>query len=120
MTKNDAAMHIELIKAFAEGKTIQLFKPYLDRWEDVAEPKWTAGYGQYRIKPEPTYVPFTFDDRELFRGKWVRSKESGNELQISTITKSGVNSFNTMIQLYSDAFTNWEFLDGTPFGKLKV
>ena len=106
------------IIAFAEGKTIQsIYKgegAQIDRWKDDNFPLWNNPLFEFRIKPEPKYVPFTFEDREELRGKWVRDKENQNEFMIHLIVKKGVNGYT-----WRGSLAYLEFIDGTPFGKIK-
>ena len=44
--------HAELIKAWAEGATIQ-FRFVGEDWATLKSPFWDAKDGEYRIKPEP-------------------------------------------------------------------
>jgi len=49
-----------VLKAFSEGKTLQYFDS--GKWEDFpddCEPYFN--FTDYRIKPEPKYIPFDFD-----------------------------------------------------------
>lgn len=101
------------ILAFAEGKQIQSKRPdVLDEWEDDDFPLWNDPDTKFRIKPEPEYTPFTFDDREELRGKWVRRKSSGNECLIYHLSEAHVNTYS-----WEESIEEFEFLDGTPFGK---
>lgn len=59
------------------------------------------------------YIPFTFEDRDELRGKWVRHKESHNEFMIYLIGENHVNGHS-----WEESLEEFEFLDGTPFGKL--
>ena len=43
--------HAELIKAWADGAEIQVYKPHWDEWHDCLVPLWDSN--EYRIKPEP-------------------------------------------------------------------
>ena len=75
-------------------------------------------------KPEPTreeYTHFTFEDREMFRDKWIRNKVGKNENKINFIASdSTVSCANwTQPESLSKLFKTHEFVDGTPFGKLK-
>lgn len=69
------------------------------------------------------WVPFTFEDRDMFRDKWIRlkclSSEKINEHRIVFIGHSGTVSCSNWIgPIYlSDLFNTFEFIDGTPFGK---
>ncbi len=78
---------------------------------------------KWRIPENPKYRPFTFEDRELFRDKWVRNKESGNESLIigfDTIIKdyrgSRVWLGANMNYEYEELFKYFTFLDGSPCG----
>jgi hypothetical protein len=44
--------HAELIKAWAEGAEIQIYRPRWDDWKDDLMPSWEFDF-EYRIKPEP-------------------------------------------------------------------
>ena len=60
-------------------------------------------------------IPFTFEDRDLFRGKWVRQKDGEREFMVDLISKKYAFEVTT----YEEAFQHFEFIDGTPFGKLQ-
>lgn len=104
------------IIAFAEGKTIQsIYKVEgaQDEWKDDNFPIWNNPLFEFRIKPEPKYIPFTFEDREELRGKWVKRKGSSNEVCVYNLSKTRVNGYT-----WEHSLEVLEFLDGTPFGKL--
>lgn len=42
--------HAELIKAWADGAEIQVYKPHWDEWHDCQSPMWDSD--EYRIKPD--------------------------------------------------------------------
>lgn len=50
MTKEQAKEYIPLLRAYAEGKTIQYYDE--GKWEDRASLKFSEPQGRYRIKPE--------------------------------------------------------------------
>lgn len=54
MTRQEAIAFLPLIKAFAEGKTIQFNDNTLSdpRWRDVDDPSFSHDVEYYRIKPE--------------------------------------------------------------------
>lgn len=71
-------------------------------------------------KKEPRYVPFDLskeEDRTKLRGAWVRMKGEALEYQVIAVSAAFVsiegNMFNTKAML-----DDYEFLDGTPCGKL--
>lgn len=102
------------ILAFAEGKQIQSKRPnVLDKWEDDDYPLWNDSDFQFRIKEDPKYIQFTFEDREELRGRWFKRKSTGNEFAVHTISLGGVNGYT-----WREALEVLEFIDGTPFGKL--
>lgn len=42
---------IEVMQAFVDGKTIEVYN--FDRWLIIIDPRWTWGIKNYRIKTEP-------------------------------------------------------------------
>lgn len=64
------------------------------------------------------WVRFTFEDRELFRNKWVKFKKGTQEFIATAIDITEI-SFGDYIATYEEAFEKFNFIDGTPFGKLK-
>lgn len=93
--------HAELIKAWADGATIQSRVKYQDKWEDDCLPSWdTALDIEYRIKPEPkpdvvkyglvmfneTATPFTKDYQRNDNIKLTWDGETG-ELKSAEVLK---------------------------------
>ena len=74
-------------------------------------------HGTWRIKKQPEYKPFTFEDREMFRGKWVKHKKFAFECQIACVHASGVGFQKEEYTSFKDFFDNYEFIDGVPCGK---
>ena len=72
---------------------------------------------QYRIKPEPKLVPFTFEDVDLLIGKAVKSKTKNVITLIQVVYPKNVmmHGFDTIS--YYCLLQNWEFIDGSPCGK---
>lgn len=65
------------------------------------------------------YVQFTWEDRELFRDKWVRIHGCEcDESKIIGIDRRGVSFIHGNVD-YEKMFKESEFIDGKPFGKLK-
>lgn len=57
--KEEVKSVMNIIQAFADGKTIQAIDPYDDEWCNQTKLNFEALFeGQYRIKPEPKYRPF--------------------------------------------------------------
>lgn len=63
---------------------------------------------------------FTFEDRELFRDKWVTNKGCSPEFKIVAIDSQGVvlgYVDKTCHKTYEEMMKYFEFIDGKPFGK---
>jgi len=128
MTREKAKELAEILQAYSEGKNIQFFESH-DGWQD-----WSDNESEifddmdYRIKPEPKYVPFE-NSKEMYEairkhGAWVhlRFKDYEEYYAINTICKDGVligddedgneRCFDEMVKdfVWAD--------DGTPCGKL--
>lgn len=66
---------------------------------------------------EDTYIPFTFEDRELLKGKWFKHKKRKEEHLINYFDSKGIK-INDEYFTYSDLCIYYEFVDGKPCGKL--
>lgn len=129
MIREKVKMNMDIISAFAEGKTIQ-YKADTGSWHDLTEneglPMGTLGEepNNFRIKPESKYRPFANSEEcwaEMLKHQpfgWVMSKKDKHYSLITSINDnncrvyiSGGNCFssNTAMELYT-------FADGTPFG----
>lgn len=130
MDREKAKELLPIIQAFAEGKTIQVFISCKDRWEDNNNPLWDANADKYRIKPEPKYRPFK-DAGECWEEMqkhqpfgWVIGKSNHIRRIIeSTGSMFTCNGNNVLIgstwESFAYMFKQYNFADGTPFGKLE-
>ena len=119
--KEEVKSVMNIIQAFADGKTIQAIDPYEDEWVDQAALNFKALFeGQYRIKPEHTYRPFANAEecwKEMQKHQpfaWVKEKHSD---RYSLITE--VNGLSIKVKegcLFTDSVKYYTFADGTPFG----
>jgi len=55
MTPERAQKLLPIIRAYAEGKTIQIQYPNSEEWKNISEPDWVCGC-EYRIAPEPKII----------------------------------------------------------------
>lgn len=125
MTKELALKYSEVLKAYGEGKTIQAKSIMDNKWLDTTEPVFDFFRSEYRIKPEPKYIPFTFEDSKLFRDKWIVLKEEhGSSEKLTRIIgickdhiKHIIGGYITSVQ-YKDLLRMYTFEDGSPCGKL--
>ena len=123
--KEEVKSVMNIIQAFADGKTIQAIDPYEDEWVDQAGLNFKALFeGQYRIKPEPTYRPFSNAEecwKEMQKHQpfaWVKcDKCFYNIVSVSNIDVSMANvSGDIVILNFSDVMEDNTFADGFPFG----
>ena len=117
MTREEAK---ELLQAFAEGKTIQVWAN--GTWQDEEHPPFGA-LCQFRIKPEPKYRPFKTQEEcwnEMLKHQpfgWIRNNDTQNLCNIEFIgyNNYGVSTKNSILY-FDHVFNTYNFVDGTPFG----
>ena len=122
MNRKEAAELLPFIKAFGEGKDIEIRSKnthaQLNGWAKMNE--FILGNFEYRIKPEPKYRPFANAEecwQEMQKHKpfgWVKEKHSD---RYSLITE--VNGRSIKVKegcLFTDSVKYYTFADGTPFG----
>ena len=128
ITKENAKELLPIVKALAEGKKIQDKIEGVTGWCDTDEINLEFE-GQkilHRIKPEPKYRAFK-NQAECWRAMykqsnigWIVSKDTKTPHHISTICTDclRLDDGNTSVS-FADAFSHYEFPDGTPFGMKK-
>ena len=123
--KEEVKSVMNIIQAFADGKTIQAIDPYEDEWVDQAGLNFKALFeGQYRIKPEHTYRPFKNAEecwQEMLNHHpfgWLKGDKCFyNIVSVSNIDVSMANVSGDIVTLYfSEVMEDNTFADGTPFG----
>lgn len=122
MTRDRVKELLPIMQAFAEGKVIQCRnKEAIDfRWRDIDTPSWIDNL-VYRIKPEPHYMPFTYEDHKLFKDKWITCRDSKVLKHIVCVYKESVAIINNTMPYsfsYESLLRDYNFEDGTPCGKL--
>ena len=76
---------------------------------------WWWAYWK-RISPKK-YIPFTWEDREKLKGRWVKKKgDRKSEKIINNVNGSGV-IIGLQFILYDELLKDWLFDDGSPIGK---
>lgn len=126
---------IEVMKAYAEGKTIQLrtlgSEKWMD-WDDDQEPNWNWETTEYRIRPTDKYRPYKNTDEMIEDYKrrarivtydfcrpsiWIKSCDEFvsliTEFGIDCVWRSVCQDGISMKGLF-DCFT---YLDGSPCGR---
>ena len=121
MTREEAKELLPIIQAFAEGKTIQFKtkdRPWFDLLDNNLEMREVF---KYRIKPEPKYRPFKSQEecwQEMHQHPdfgWVLAKDSKIMYHICVVG-IGYVLIDSMSPIFSEAFAEYKFTDGTPFG----
>lgn len=112
---------LTVVQAHKDGKQIQCRSIGCDgEWEDTYSPKWNFWANEYRIKPEPHYVPYD-SVNEVERDKWVKRKGTSSIRRIDGLKhEKGCKpcvSVNCVLRTLQEMFNMFEYEDGTPFGK---
>ena len=121
--KEEVKSVMNIIQAFADGKTIQEIDPYEDEWVDQAGLNFKALFeGQYRIKPEHTYRQFKDAEecwKEMLKHQpfgWVKDR-NGSKFVIENVDSRGfVEVYDEGTCTFNEVFENRTFVDGLPFG----
>lgn len=121
MNREEAAELLPIIKAFSEGKMIQLFVG--GRWIDTGYITSNNSPQHYRIKPEPKYRPFANAEecwkemRKHYPFGWVKLKATGKYFILQA-----VGNFFAVVGIddrpinYDKLLDEYTFADGVPFG----
>lgn len=126
MDRKEAAELLPIIKAFSEGKMIQLFVG--GRWIDTKYITSNNSPQHYRIKPEPKYRPFAnaeecwnemlkhqpfgyvyFADDNLYHNIIMLAPEQGCH-------EAYIRIGNCTVRGLEECFRIFTFADGLPFG----
>lgn len=128
MDRNQAKEFYPILQAFAEGKVIEtrtdpnVVGKGLEDMNDWTEMNEIEHWNniQYRVKPEPTYRPFKDAEEcwaEMLEHQpfgWVKTKDKGIRLCMSGLNQK--SAFTQVGHKYDEAFDEFTFADGTPFG----
>lgn len=120
MTREEARQLLPIIKAFSEGKVIQI-KQTSGEWIRFSNISFDCNPKFYRIKPEPKYRSFKNAEEcwnEMQKHQpfgWVKEKERNVRTVINYVHNDGV-MFSCGSVLFERLFDVYTFVDGTPFG----
>lgn len=123
MTKEEAAKLLPIIKAYSEGKTIQI-KPkegkfWSSSYTDINFSDLFMRTADYRIKPESKYRPFKDAEEcwnEMLKHQpfgWMKSESCYHQIIFVGNTLICYSRGKTD---YETIFRDFTFADGTPFG----
>ena len=119
MTREETKEMLPIIQAWAEGKTIQVKEH--GRWVELCIDDFNLCPDMYRIKPEPKYRPFKTQEecwQEMHQHPdfgWVLAKDSKIMYHICVVG-IGYVLIDSISPIFSEAFAEYEFTDGEPFG----
>ena len=127
MNRKEAAELSPFIKAFGEGKDIEMRSknPHaqLNGWAKMDE--FIFGNFEYRIKPEPKYHPFENAEEcwnEMQKHQpfgWIKPKSDdviGKFMLIDSLMDKVVTVRTNVRFKYHELLEHYTFADGTPFG----
>ena len=122
MDRNQAKRLLPIIKAFAEGKAIQL-KTVDKGWQDIHSASFDSNPKNYRIKSEPKYRPFKGAEecwQEMLKHQpfgWIKDPRSFSYIIYLEDEMIGYGRVSGTIlhDNFKDALRCFTFADGTPF-----
>ena len=126
MNRKEASELLPFIKAFGEGKDIEMRSknPHaqLNSWAKMDE--FIFGNFEYRIKPEPKYRPFKNAEecwQEMLKHHplgWVKDKQDGHYVLITCVNDDtcGMSLNGNATWSLSGIMDLFTFADGVPFG----
>ena len=125
LTREEAKRLSELYSAVAEGKAIQMRSLKTGKWVNVNANKNDifSKDCDYRIKPKPKYRSFKNQEecwQEMLKHQpfgWIRNNITQYLFNIHMI---GPNNYgviiDTSMDYYDRLFSDYNFVDDTPFG----
>ena len=119
MTREEAGRFWPVIKAYSEGKQIEV-KDHKGVWSNIECPDFDLDVDCYRIKKESKYRPFENANEcweEMKRHEpfgWFKLP-NGYLYSILHLTEGGI-ALDDMFYCYSSALKELVFTDGAPFG----
>ena len=121
MTKEVIKVYFPYLKALADDKEVQC--DISGEWKDIEEISFSIGVEHYRIKPKSKYRPFKNQEecwQEMLKHQpfgWIRNNITQYLFNIHMI---GPNNYgviiDTSMDYYDRLFSDYNFVDDTPFG----
>ena len=124
MTRENAKALLPIIKAYAEGKVIQIINPS-GEWIDNNEPLFNCDYSFYRIKQKVKFRPFANAEecwQEMQKHQpfgWVKWNDVRYNIYVVSSTSVCLINGNCENMDFAYAYQKLTFADGTPFGVKK-
>lgn len=123
MNRKEAVELLPIIRAYAEGKEIEIFDKTTKMWKTAMLPHFDCDSNIYRIKPELEYRPFK-DAKECWQEMlkhqpvgFMKFKDTESGYYMLTCIARGVGvGINDSLFSYDRVFDDYTFADGLPFG----
>ena len=120
MLRENCKALLPIMKAYAEGKTIEVKNQLTGKWEERPEPKFDNTPEKYRVKAEKEYRSFK-NGKECWEEMhkhpdfgWVT--DGYYKSTISVKSDSIVVTISSLEYDFGKAYIHFTFADGTPFG----
>ena len=120
MTTEETRKAVKVMEAYANGKKIQYLNG-IDGWVETSRPVFNWAKYFYRVKPEPKCRPFKSQEEcwnEMHKHPdfgWVAAQDSKVIYHINIVGDGYIHIDGSSV-VFSTAYSEYEFLDGTPFG----
>ena len=122
MNRKEVKSFLPILQAFADEKEIECREE--DKWYKVLEICNETNPQDYRIKPEPKYLPFKDAEecwQEMLKHQpfgWLKGDKCFyNIVSVSNIDVSMANISGDIVTLdFSEVMEDNTFADGVPFG----
>lgn len=111
---------IKVMQHYADGGDVQFRIRDHQGWSEASTPCWDWDRKEYRIKPEPKWVPLDEDGMRALVGKALRHKGCGSETLVTRY--SAISNEVLVCDCQHDAehlLERYEHLDGSPVGRLE-
>lgn len=122
MNRKEAVELLPIIRAYAEGKEIEIFNKTTKMWETAMLPHFDCDSNIYRIKPEPEYRPFKDTEEcwlEMQKHQpfgWVKWNDVRYNIYVVSLTSVSLINGNCKNMDFAYAYQKLIFDDGAPFG----
>ena len=123
MTTEETRKAVKVMEAYANGKKIQYLNG-IDGWVETSRPVFNWAKYFYRVKPEPKCRPFKNQEEcwnEMHKHPdfgWVAAQDSKVIYHINIVGDGYIHIDGSSV-VFSTAYSEYEFLDGTPFGVME-
>lgn len=115
---------IAIMQAFADGKEIEVSLKGENNWKPASVPVWDWFTDDYRIKPEITLCPYTFEElqAEMAKGKVAVKNISWGHIHIIALVSHDHNEYEEILLSggnwisYKNLLEFYQWLDGSPCG----